>query len=223
MLYNQVTLFDTAEGYGGGTSEKRLGRCGADVCSNNPEMEALYMTKFLPAPWRGLTHKSFESALRVSLKRLGISYYPVYLLHSPVHLFGLRRSIEFWVESAAICKRKGLLSSFGLSNCNANDVRRAVLAGRKYGVPVLVNQVMFNLIDYNSQSLMEMQKTCNELNVTIIAYSPFGQGLLTDSLTKENMHENKPAKMFGLSWDSLIPLRKAMKRIADDHGNKTIA
>ena len=85
-----VTFFDIDEGCGGGTSEKRLGRCGADAFANS-DMDALFMTKFLPAPWRGLTHKSFESALRASLKRLGISCCPMYLLHSPFHW----RSIEF--------------------------------------------------------------------------------------------------------------------------------
>lgn len=121
-----------------GTSEKRLAR---SVTSSNTKLtadEPLLMTKFLPAPWR-YSHACFEKALRASLVRLNIDCCPIYLLHSPVHW----RPIEFWVEAAAKCKKKGLLRTLGLSNCDAEQVRRAHAAGKKYGVPVVVNQVRF--------------------------------------------------------------------------------
>jgi aryl-alcohol dehydrogenase-like predicted oxidoreductase len=129
-----VVLFDTAEGYGGGTSERRLGRLwqaeqnkgGGTDAKTNPD-NVILMTKFLPVPWR-FTHRQFEGALRASNERMGISECPIYLLHSPMHI---SREIEYWVESAAICKRKGLMKNLGLSNCSAEEVRRAVLAGKK--------------------------------------------------------------------------------------------
>jgi len=99
-----VTLFDTAEGYGGGTSEKRCGRLLND--------DYVLMTKFLPAPWR-LFHSDLEAAVRESCRRLQVKSIPVYLLHSPVHPW---RQIEYWVESCAICHKKGLIKSMGLSN-----------------------------------------------------------------------------------------------------------
>lgn len=40
-----------------------------------------------------------------------------------------------------------------------------------------------------------MEQVCRELNVTIVAFSPIGQGLLTDKLTEENFKTNKAAKM----------------------------
>ncbi|KNC74926.1 hypothetical protein SARC_12539, partial [Sphaeroforma arctica JP610] len=97
------------------------------------------------------------------------------------------------------------------------QVRRAHAAGRKYGVPVVVNQVMYNLLDYNSTELREMEKACNDLDVKIIAYSPIGQGLLTDSLTPEKLVKNRPAKMTGLTWDKLQPLRECIRSIAQAH------
>ncbi|KNC69876.1 hypothetical protein SARC_17603, partial [Sphaeroforma arctica JP610] len=78
--------------------------------------DVLLMTKFLPTWWR-YSHSCFESALRESLKRMGVGCCPIYLLHSPVHW----RPIEYWVEAAAKCKEKGLLKAFGLSNCNAEQ------------------------------------------------------------------------------------------------------
>ena len=206
-----VVLFDTAEGYGGGTSERRLGKLLQQEGEGGAEV--IIMTKFLPVPWR-FTHSHFERALRASNRRLGISKCPIYLLHSPMHLW---RDIEYWVESAAICKRKALLEYFGLSNCSAEEVRRAVAAGKKFGVSIVVNQVHYSLLDYNSPSLQEMQQTCDELGVSIIAYNSLGQGLLTDNLTREKFSGNKPSKMMHIGWDDLTPLRKALREIADAH------
>lgn len=77
FLDRGIVLFDTAEGYGGGTSEKRLGRL---MRATDSSKNVLLMTKFLPVPWRW-THKHFELALRASNNRMGISECPIYLLH----------------------------------------------------------------------------------------------------------------------------------------------
>jgi len=166
----------------------------------------------LPVPWR-YSHSCFESALRSSNHRMGVKCCAIYLIHTPIHW----RPIDYWVESAAICRKKGLLKALGLSNCNADQVRKAVIAGKKYGVPIVCNQVHYSLLDYNSTALHEMEKTCRELGVTIIAYSPLGQGLLTDKLTHDSFQTNKPAKMFRLSWSDIQPLRSCLRRIADSH------
>jgi len=210
-----VTLFDTAEGYGGGTSEERLGV----LRSQDPILQKsmLLASKFLPTWWRFSKH-SFEAALRASLKRLGIDCMPIFFLHSPVH----PRSIEFWVECAAECKKKGLLHSFGLSNCNADQVRRAVAAGKKFGVKVSCNQVMMSLLDFKSKALQDTLAACKENNVTVLAYSPIGQGLLTDKLTRDLFAINRPAKMMRLNWDEIQPLRAAIKEVAAKH-EKTMA
>ncbi|GAX28037.1 hypothetical protein FisN_2Hh145 [Fistulifera solaris] len=202
-----VTLYDTAEGYGGGTSEQRLGR----LFEASPP---IFMTKFLPAPWR-LWHSDFEAAVRASCQRLKVDCIPIYLLHSPVHWC---RSIEYWVEAAALCKKKGLIQAMGLSNCNADQVRRAVAAGERYGVPVICNQVHYSLLDYNSKALQEMEATCRELGVKIVAFSPIGQGLLTGGLTTEKWQHNKPAKMLRLQWDDIQPLRAKIEEKAQKYG-----
>lgn len=222
LVEGGVRFFDTAEGYGGGTSESRLGRCAARVLLDhqiaNESRETLVLgTKFLPTLWRW-SHFSFEAALRASLKRIGQERCDIYFLHSPVH----PRGIEFWVEAAAICAKKGLLQSMGLSNCNADQVRRAVAAGKRYGVRISCNQIMFSLLDYKSPVLQETVQACQELDVMVIAYSPIGQGLLTDKLTQESFESNRIATMTRISWDCLAPLREEVSSIARAHG-KTMA
>ena len=208
-----VTLYDTAEGYGGGTSEKRLGRLFSPK-DQNDSSNIVLMTKFLPAPWR-LWHSDFEAAVRASCQRMQVDCIPIYLLHSPIHWC---RSIEYWVEAAALCKQKGLIQAMGLSNCNADQVRRAVAAGERFGVPVICNQVHYSLLDYNSKALREMEQACTELGVKIVAFSPIGQGLLTGGLTTEKWKHNKPAKMLRLQWDDIQPLRATIDEKAKKYG-----
>ena len=64
-----------------------------------------------------------------------------------------------------------------------------------------------------------MQATCDELDVSIIAYNSLGQGLLTDNLTEEKFNSNKPAKMIGIGWADIIPLRLKLRQIANVHSN----
>eukprot|EP01084_Bolivina_argentea_P054025 99095_1 len=206
-----ITLWDTAEGYGGGTSESRLG----SVSSSHDN--ALYMTKFLPVPWR-YSHKCLENAVRASCKHLNTPYIDIYLLHSPVHW----RPIEFWVEACAKCKQLGLINKMGLSNCNAEEVERAVAAGKKYGIEVVCNQVHYSLLTFNSTELQKMEATCRKLDVTIVGYSPIGQGLLTDKATKENWGSNRTAKMLRLQWNDLTNIRMILKELADKY-NKSMA
>jgi pyridoxine 4-dehydrogenase len=214
----KIGLLDTAEGYGGGTSEQRIAflrdRLEATGVNTGNVMVA---SKFLPTFWRW-TQASFERALRGSLDRLNMKSCSVYYLHSPVHPL----PINFWIQAAATCKKKGLVKTLGLSNCDGDQVRAAVEAGRRYGIDVSCNQIMFNLLDYKSPRLQKTLNVCRELGVTVIAYSPIAQGLLTDKLTRETFATNRPAKMTGITWDRLDALRSELRAVACARG-KTMA
>mmetsp|Transcript_940 Transcript_940/g.2721 ORF Transcript_940/g.2721 Transcript_940/m.2721 type:complete len:170 (+) Transcript_940:161-670(+) len=63
-----------------------------------------------------------------------------------------------------------------------------------------------------------MENTCKELGVVIVAYSPIGQGLLADGLTPRSFPSIRVSKMLRLEYDDVLPLRRAVRRIADSHG-----
>jgi len=50
------------------------------------------------------------------------------------------------------------------------------------------------------ESSQEMWKTCQELDVKIVAFGTVGQGMLTDNLTNEKFAKIRLAKMTG--WDN---------------------
>jgi Aldo/keto reductase family len=110
------------------------------------------------------------------------------------------------------------LLSVSMCRCsNADQVRRAVRAGQKHGVPIVCNQVHYSLLDYNSRALQEMHEACRELDVKVIGFSPIGQGLLTDR-GMESFDSNKPARMLRLKRDDLTVLRSTLFDIATQHG-----
>src|SRR3984957_14367474 len=79
-----VTLFDTAEIYGGGESERIIG----SLRRHDPVRAAsvVLATKFMPSPWKVNVRASLLKSLRASLGRLGVPSVDLYQLHGPISL-----------------------------------------------------------------------------------------------------------------------------------------
>jgi len=173
----------------------------------------VFGTKFLPHLGRW-SQSSLSRALRGSNSRLNVDCCDVYFIHTPVHPMPL----EHWVAAAAEEANRGRIKAIGLSNCNAGQVRRACAAAERHGQSIACNQIMYNLLCHGSPSLRETERACRDLGVTIIAYSPIGQGLLTEGLTPEKFGRIRLARMSGVSLEQLQPLRSAVERCAAAHG-----
>lgn len=170
-----TTFFDTAEIYGFGLSEDLLGQF---MQYNQPVQIA---TKYAPAPWR-FTAQSVSDALTASLKRLRVEQISLYQVHWP---FSFLMSQETLMNALADEVKRGRIASVGVSNYSATEMRQAhqILATR--GVRLATNQVRYSLItrQIESQGILD---TARDLGVTILAYSPLAQGLLTGKYTAEN-------------------------------------
>jgi aryl-alcohol dehydrogenase-like predicted oxidoreductase len=174
-LEGGVRLFDTAELYGWGASEKLLGRLLADT-----EQPVRVVTKFLPLPWR-LTRGSLLRALRSSLERLALDQVDLYLIHQPLPPV----PVETWMEALADAVEAGLARHVGVSNYNLERMERAHKALARRGVPLAANQVKYNLL-HRTPEHNGLMAACRERGVRLVAYSPLGQGLLTGKYTPEN-------------------------------------
>ena len=109
-----------------------------------------------------------------------------------------------------------LLWYFSLSPLTADQaqqVRRACAEAKKHGLGIAANQIMFNLLCFQSPELQATVQACRENNVKIIAYAPIGQGLLTQALTDEKFSKIRLAKMTRLGIDELQELRAAIERV----------
>ena len=168
-----VTFFDTAEVYGMGLSEKFLGQF-----LQQTQQPVQIATKFGPLPWR-FTAQSVSDALTQSLKRLQLERIALYQVHWPFAFF---LSQETLMNALADEVKRGRIAAVGVSNYSAEQMRDAhqILAAR--GVPLAVNQVRYSLLSRQIES-KGIMATARDLGVTILAYSPLAQGLLTGKYT----------------------------------------
>ena len=171
-----VTFFDTAEIYGLGESETLLGKFCQKI--NTPIDIA---TKYFPLPWR-FTSESVGDALTASLDRLGRSQITLYQVHWPFSFF---MSQETLLNALADEVKKGRILTVGVSNYSAQEMRSAYEILSRRGIPLAVNQVQYSLL-YRKVESKGIIETARQLGVTILAYSPLAQGLLTGKYTIQN-------------------------------------
>src|SRR3954447_21613717 len=156
-----VTLFDTAEIYGFGKSERIL----ADALGND-RGSVVVATKIFPlAPIPPVVRERARS----SAQRLGLRTIPLYQVHQPnpvvpdsVIMPGLRRLLD-----------EGTIRAAGVSNYSLDRWRKADAA---LGRPVISNQVHFSLA--HPGALDDLVPFAERENRVVIAYSPLAQGLL---------------------------------------------
>ena len=206
-----LTFFDTAEVYGLGNSERLLGAFEAEAGA-----EVVIASKFFPLPWR-LSRGQLLGALRHSLRRLGVPQIQLYQMHWPFPPV----SIERWMDAMADAVEAGLIKQVGVSNYSPRQTERAHTALQERGLHLASNQVRYSLLDRGPERNGLMQ-LCKELEVTVIAYSPIAQGLLTGKYGSQNPPPPRRRVSSG-TLESLQPLLKEMGRIGSAHGDKTPA
>jgi aryl-alcohol dehydrogenase-like predicted oxidoreductase len=171
-----VTFFDTAEVYGLGKSEQILGEF-----LQQTQKQVQVATKFWNWPWR-FTTQSVADALTDSLKRLQLERVELYQIHWPFTFFLSQEAI---INTLADEVQRGRIGAVGISNYSAKQMREVhqILSAR--GIPLAVNQVPYSLLTRQIESNGVLE-TAKELGVTILAYSPLAQGLLTGKYTVES-------------------------------------
>jgi aryl-alcohol dehydrogenase-like predicted oxidoreductase len=208
-----INFFDTAEVYGSGKSELLLGKmlkAGGGT--------AIVATKFFPFPHR-LTQGSLLRALRGSLRRLGLTSLDLYQIHQPVPPVPVR----VWMEALAKAVREGKIRAAGVSNYNANKTRQAHAALARFGIPLASNQISFSLLNRQPEE-SGLLSLCRDLGVTVIAYSPLMQGMLTGRYGPDNPPSGIRRFRYSRDYLSRIqPLLAAMGEIGKGRGNKTPA
>ncbi|MEQ8541712.1 MAG: aldo/keto reductase [Coleofasciculus sp. D1-CHI-01] len=207
-----VSFFDTAEVYGLGESESLLGRFMKEL--GRPAQIA---TKYFPVPWR-FTSQSVSDALTASLKRLQVEQIELYQVHSPFSFF---MNQETLMNALADEVQRGRIATVGVSNYSAEQMREAhgYLAAR--GIPLAVNQVQYSLLERKIERNGVLD-TARELGVTILAYSPLAQGLLTGKYTPEN--DMKPTGARSLDprfskggLEKIAPVIKLLRQLGEKY------
>ncbi len=208
-----VTFFDTAEIYGFGMSEEFLGQF-----MQQTDKKVQIATKFGPLPWR-FNGQSVAEALTDSLKRLRVERIALYQVHWPFTFFMSQQTL---MNALADEVQRGRIESIGVSNYSAAQMREAhqFLAAR--GVPLAVNQVRYSLLTRQVES-NGIVDTARSLNVTLLAYSPLAQGLLTGKYTPESGENPKGARAIDPRFSKeglqkIEPVISLLRLLGDKYG-----
>ncbi len=199
-----VNLFDTAEAYTGGNSERLLGEC-----LRRTPRPVVVATKFAPLPMR-FSHRHFMKALDASLERLGLQTIDLYYIHFPFTFL----SVDTLMDMMAQAVKAGKIRAVGVSNFNAQQMRRAAVRLARYDIPLAANEVHYSLL-HRKPEVNGVLDACRELNVALVAYFPLESGRLKSS--------NNPASSATTGKDqSKLALQKVLDEIAHKHG-KTVS
>ena len=168
-LEGGIDWFDTAQIYGNGRSERALSTALLDLDVQTGAVAVA--TKWWPAL------RTAGDIARTIDARLGcLQGYPIdlYQVHQPWSL----SSIGAQMREMARLARAGRIHAIGVSNFSAGQMLRASEALRAEGLVLASNQVRINLLDRRIErnGVLDAAKS---LGVTLIAYSPLAQGLLS--------------------------------------------
>jgi aryl-alcohol dehydrogenase-like predicted oxidoreductase len=155
-----VNLFDTAEMYGNGDSERALGK------ALGPRRDSVFVaTKVWP-------DRCAPAGLRIacenSLKRLGTDRIDLYQVHWPVRdvpVADVREALER-------LRQEGKIRATGVSNFGVQDLSDWLAEGA-----CVSNQLGYNLLFRAIE--WEILPDCHAQHIGVVAYMPLMQGLLT--------------------------------------------
>jgi aryl-alcohol dehydrogenase-like predicted oxidoreductase len=218
---NGITLFDTADVYGGhGRSEEFLGRAlGAR------RDEVLIATKFgMPMGGdgeQGASRRWIEKAVEDSLRRLGTDRIDLYQLHGP----DADTPIEETLDALDALVRAGKVREIGNSNFDGAQIRAADDAAASRNTARFVSaQNYYNVLNRHVDN--DVAPAAAERGLGVLPYFPLANGLLTG---KYHRGEAPPdgTRLAGLPAeradrvlsDKNFDKVEALEKLAADHGH----
>ncbi len=208
-----VTLFDTAEVYGGGESERIIGRL---LASSGVDRDRLVLaTKFMPSPWKLGVKAALRSALEGSLDRLGVDRVDLYQIHGPISL----RSHRALADALAAVVQDGLASAVGVSNYSEREMTAIHGELAQRGVALASNQIEYSILRGRPENV-GLIAACRRLGVVPLAYSPIAQGRLTGKYSAANPPPGR-RNFSSHPMERIDPVVDELRAIGDRHDGRT--
>jgi len=208
-----ITFLDTADVYGPHKNEELVGRA-----IKGKRNQVVLATKFgivrdpdNPST-RGVNGKPeyIRQSCDASLRRLQVDHIDLYYQHR------VDRStpIEETVGAMAQLITQGKIRHIGLSEASPATLRRA------YKVhPITALQTEYSLWSRDPEN--EILKTCRELHIGFVAYSPLGRGLITgqirrfEDLAPDDFRRNSP-RFQGQNFQKNLDLVRKVEGLAKE-------
>ncbi len=214
-LKGGVNWFDTAEAYGSGRSEQKLAEALAAL--DVKPGAVVIATKWQPF-FR--TARSLSSTIDTRISCLGRYPIDLHQVHNPMSFSPIPAQMR---EMAKLLKA-GRIRAVGVSNFSAKQMQAAHDALAAEGIVLASNQVRFNLLD-RSIERSGVLDAAKRLGVTIIAWSPLAQGILSGRFHEDPGAMRKASglrRMMGRLGPATLertrPLIEELRAIARAHG-----
>jgi aryl-alcohol dehydrogenase-like predicted oxidoreductase len=162
-----ITMFDTADAYGGGRSETFIGRWIRER-GHRPLITTKTYNPMGAGEDHGLARERIARQLESSLTRLGLPRVELYLAHE----FDQDTPLEETVATFEGLVELGLIMAYGFSNLDADQLRSVVRAG---GKPAVV-QNSYSLLDRGDER--ELLQACAAFEIAYIPFGPLAGGWL---------------------------------------------
>jgi L-glyceraldehyde 3-phosphate reductase len=219
-----ITHIDLANNYGPpyGSAERNFGRIFADDLRPYRD-ELIISTKAGYDMWPGPygewgSRKYLTASLDQSLERMGLEYVDIFYSHR----FDPDTPLEETIGALDRAVRQGKALYAGISSYSAERTKDAVEIARSLGTPILIHQPSYSLL--NRWIEPEVLDTCGEEGLGIIAFSPLGQGMLTDRYLDGIPEDSRAAKDFSLKKDFInednMARVRALNEVAKRRGQK---
>jgi aryl-alcohol dehydrogenase-like predicted oxidoreductase len=174
-LEHGIGVFDTANAYNSGESERILGRALGHDRSRVVLATKVGIDRVGPGGKpEGLSAGAMNRAIDASLERLGTDAVDLYYLHVPDHA----TPIEETLDAVAGIVRSGKARAWGVSNYASWEIleMNSLAAARGLGAPA-VSQVLYNVL--NRQLEIEYFAFARRFPLHTTVYNPLAGGLLT--------------------------------------------
>jgi len=171
-----INFFDTANCYSYGTSEAYLGRAIKDYANRDEVVIATKVfIKMKDGPnGQGLSRKAIMSEIDNSLKRLGMDYIDLYIIHR----YDENTPIEETMTALHDVVKAGKARYIGASSMFAWQFQKAQFTAEKHGLTKFVSmQNHYNLM-YREEE-REMMPLLLDQKVASTPYSPLASGRLS--------------------------------------------
>ena len=202
-----MSLIDTAEMYGAGHSEEVVSKV-----LNAWSKPVFVASKVSPShfAYGDLLKSAKRSLERLSLKRMDL--YQLHWPNSRIPIADTMRAMEKLLND-------GLVRHIGVSNFSVDQMEEAQAALSK--ARIVSNQVEYSLVDRSIED--GVLPYCQREGITVIAYSPLGQGRIPggrrdefgvlDEIARE---QGKSRSQIALSWvlrkDAVVAIPKAIDK-----------
>ncbi|EFJ16827.1 hypothetical protein SELMODRAFT_115664, partial [Selaginella moellendorffii] len=193
-------------------SETLLGRFIKEI-KQEEQSKIVVATKFAALPWR-FGRGSVVKALKDSLERLNLSSVDLYQLHWP----GIWGNEGGYLDGLGDAVEQGLVKAVGVSNYKVDRLKRAHDQLKRRGVVLASNQVNYSLI-YRKPEENSVKQACDDLGITLIAYSPIAQGILSGKYTPSNPPKGPRGGIYNAEFLSkLSPVLNKLKQLGEKYG-----